>query len=63
MRGLCRRAREGRRWRWVRHGRRGSARQIAMVCLDELVPADERYRLIDEVVGDWAFVREAAQAY
>jgi hypothetical protein len=34
-----------------------------MVCLDELVPADERYRLIDEVVGDWAFVREAAQAY
>jgi transposase len=42
---------------------KGSARQIAMVCLDELVPADERMRLIDEVVGDWAFVREAAQAY
>jgi transposase len=37
-----------------------SARQIAMVCLDELVPPDERYRLIDEVVGDWAFVRKAA---
>jgi transposase len=40
-----------------------SARQIAMVCLDELVPADDRFRLIDELVGDWGFVREAAQPY
>ena len=36
------------------------ARQIAMVCLDELVPADDRYRRIDEIVGDWGFVRAAA---
>jgi transposase len=42
---------------------RESARQIAMVCLDELVPADDRYRRIDELVGDWSFVREAARAY
>src|SRR5207249_2804097 len=40
-----------------------SARQIAMVCLDELVPADDRYRRIDEIVGDWSFVREAARQY
>jgi transposase len=40
-----------------------SGRQIAMVCLDELVPADDRYRRIDEIVGDWGFVREAARAY
>ncbi len=40
-----------------------SARQIAMVCLDELVPADDRYRRIDELVGDWGFVREAARPY
>ena len=40
-----------------------SARQIAMVCLDELVPADDRYRRIDELVGDWGFVREAARRY
>jgi transposase len=39
------------------------ARQIAMVCLDELVPADDRYRRIDELVGDWGFVREAARPY
>ena len=37
--------------------------QIAMVCLDELVPADDRYRRIDAVVGDWGFVREAARPY
>jgi transposase len=42
---------------------RESARQIAMVCLDELVPADDRYRRIDEIVGDWGFVREAARPY
>jgi transposase len=40
-----------------------SARQIAMVCLDELVPADGRYRRIDEIVGDWGLVREAARPY
>lgn len=40
-----------------------ATRQIAMVCLDELVPADDRYRRIDEVVGDWGFVREAARPY
>src|SRR5437870_2717771 len=40
-----------------------AARQIAMVCLDELVPADDRYRRIDEIVGDWSFVREAARQY
>ena len=39
------------------------ARQIAMVCLDELVPEDDRYRRIDEIVGDWSFVREAARSY
>ena len=38
-------------------------RQVAMVCLDELVPADDRYRRIDEIVGDWSFVREAARPY
>jgi transposase len=39
------------------------SRQIAMVCLDELVPDDDRYRRIDALVGDWGFVREAAQSY
>jgi hypothetical protein len=34
-----------------------------VVCLDVLVPADDRYRLIDEVVGDWRFVREAARPF
>lgn len=40
-----------------------AARQIAMVCLDELVPEDDRYRRIDEIVGEWGFVREAARRY
>ena len=40
-----------------------ASRQIAMVCLDELVPVDDRYRRIDVLVGDWGFVREAAQPY
>jgi hypothetical protein len=40
-----------------------SGRQIAIVCLDELVPVDDRYRRIDEFVGDWGFVREAARPY
>jgi transposase len=42
---------------------RESARQLAMVCLDELVPEDDRYRRIDALVGDWGFVREAACPY
>lgn len=40
-----------------------ASRQIAMVCLEELVPGDDRYRRIDELVGDWGFVREAARPY
>ena len=40
-----------------------ASRQMAMVCLDELVPEDDRYRRIDELVGDWGFVREAARPY
>jgi transposase len=40
-----------------------SARQIAMVCLEELVPECDRFRRIDELVGDWDFVREAARPY
>ena len=39
------------------------SRQIAIVCLDELVPEEDRYRRIDELVGDWGFVREAARPY
>lgn len=34
-----------------------------MVCLDELVPEDDRYRRIDAVVSDWGFVRAAARPY
>lgn len=40
-----------------------SARQIAMVCLDELVSEDDRYRQIDALVGEWGFVRESARPY
>jgi len=36
--------------------------QVAMVCLDELVPEDCRYRKLDRLV-DWSFVREAAARY
>jgi len=36
--------------------------QVAMVCLDELVPEDCRYRKLDRLV-DWSFVREAAGSY
>ncbi len=43
--------------------RKESAWQMAMVCLDELVPEDDRYRRIDELVGDWGFVRDAARPY
>ncbi len=43
---------------------RGSAAtlQVEMVCVDELVPADDRYRRLDSLV-DWSFVREAAAPY
>jgi transposase len=40
-----------------------ATRQLAMVCLDELVAEDDRYRRIDVLVGDWGFVREAAGSY
>jgi transposase len=36
--------------------------QVAMVCLDEVVPEDCRYRKLDRLV-DWSFVREAAAPY
>jgi transposase len=36
--------------------------QVEMVCLDELVPADDRYRRLDQLV-DWRFVRELAAPY
>lgn len=36
--------------------------QVEIVCLDELVPADDRYRRLDEFV-DWRFVRELAAPY
>ncbi len=39
-----------------------STLQVAMVCLDELVPEECRYRRLDRLV-DWSFVREAAGPY
>jgi transposase len=36
--------------------------QVEMVCLDELVPEDDRYRKLDLLV-DWSFVRELAAPY
>ena len=36
--------------------------QVEIVCLDELVPADDRYRRLDRLV-DWRFVRELAAPY
>lgn len=39
-----------------------STLQVAMVCLDELVPEDCRYRKLDRLI-DWSFVREAAGSY
>ena len=36
--------------------------QIEMVCLDELVPVDDRLRRLDELV-DWGFVRAEAARY
>jgi transposase len=38
---------------------RAATLQVEMVCLDELVSADDRYRRLDELVN-WSFVREAA---
>jgi transposase len=39
-----------------------STLQVAIVCLDELVPEECRYRRLDRLV-DWSFVREAAAPY
>ncbi len=39
-----------------------STLQVAMVCLDELVPEECRYRKLDRLV-DWSFAREAASPY
>jgi len=36
--------------------------QVEMVCLDELIPEDDRYRKLDRLV-DWSFVRELAAPY
>jgi transposase len=36
--------------------------QVEMVCLDQLVPEDDRYRRLDRLV-DWRFVRELAAPY
>lgn len=36
--------------------------QVEMVCLDDLVPADDRYRRVDELV-DFSFVRAEAAPY
>lgn len=36
--------------------------QVEMVCLDELVAEDDRYRKLDRLV-DWSFVREVAASY
>jgi transposase len=36
--------------------------QVEIVCLDELVPADDRCRRLDQLV-DWRFVRELAAPY
>jgi transposase len=36
--------------------------QIEMVCLDELVPAEDRLRRLDELV-EWGFVRAEAEPY
>ena len=36
--------------------------QVEMVCLDELVSEDDRYRKLDRLV-EWSFVREVARSY
>jgi transposase len=40
----------------------GATLQVEMVCLDELVPVDDRSRALDRLV-DWSFVRVAAAPY
>jgi len=40
----------------------GATLQVEMVCLDELVPVDDRYRTLDRLV-DWSFVRVEAASY
>jgi transposase len=40
----------------------GATLQVEMVCLDELVPVDDRYRTLDRLV-DWSFVRVEAAPY
>lgn len=39
-----------------------ATRQVEMVCLDELVPDDDRYRRLDSLI-DWSFVRELSRPY
>jgi transposase len=41
---------------------RSATLQVEMVCLDELVAEDDRYRILDGLV-DWGFVRELAASY
>src|SRR2546426_1126841 len=36
--------------------------QVEMVCLDDLISEDDRYRKLDRLV-DWSFVRELAAPY
>src|SRR3954452_18519194 len=36
--------------------------QVEMVCLDELIPEDDRDRKLDRLV-EWSFVRELAASY
>ena len=36
--------------------------QVEVVCLDELIPEDDRYRKLDRLV-DWSFIRELAAPY
>jgi hypothetical protein len=40
----------------------GATLQVAMVCLDELVPEDCRYRKLDGLI-DWSFVRGGAESF
>src|SRR6266498_5160124 len=41
---------------------RAATLQVEMVCLDELVAEDDRYRKLDRVL-EWSFVRELAAPY
>ena len=40
----------------------GATLQVEMICLDDLVPVDDRYRTLDGLV-DWSFVRSEAAPY